>query len=156
MRKNLTQYYFLIGTILVGLIFIGALLGILFLCFDSVEKDSPILVAKPEKIDFGETEPKVLFGSFILTNTSHYPVEILRVVRSCACTEVIYQPGKLPPNASTEVICNFDTGTTEGTKIGKIGVIYISRNNSSNQAQIFPLSIRATVSKPIETIIKTH
>jgi hypothetical protein len=114
------------------------------------------LVAKPEKIDFGETEPKVLFGSFIITNISQYPVDILRVVRSCGCTEVIYQSGELPSKASTELLCNFDTGTTEGTKTGEIGIIYISRNNSFNQAQIFPLSIQATVRRPVETTVKTY
>jgi hypothetical protein len=154
--KNLIKHYYLVGTIFVGLVFFGALLGILFLCFDSEKENLPILVARPEKIDFGETEPKVLFGSFILTNISQYPIEILRVVRSCACTEVIYQSGELPSKNSTELLCNFDTGTTEGTKTGEIGVIYISRNDYSNQARIFPLSIQATVRIPIETTIKTH
>jgi hypothetical protein len=152
--KILIKHYYLAGTILVGLVFFGALLGILFLYFDSKKEDLPVLIARPEKIDFGETEPKILFGSFILTNTSQYPIEILRIVRSCACTEVVYQSGELPSKASTELLCNFDTGATEGTKTGEIGVIYISHNDSCNQAQIFPLSIRATVRLPMEATIK--
>ncbi|MDR3110522.1 MAG: DUF1573 domain-containing protein [Planctomycetaceae bacterium] len=139
------HYRFLIGSIFFGLVCLGSLFGLLVLYFDSKTEDTQVLTAKPAEIDFGDVEPDIKFCSFKLTNTSRYPLEILRVIKSCSCTEIFYQSGELAPQAVTELFCNFDTGSTAGIKTANIGIIYVYRGDPRNQARKLDVSIRATV-----------
>jgi hypothetical protein len=87
--------------------------------FPGLFRSSPIVALKPESatIDLGVVREGTYPASFHLTNTTRAPVRIIRVSKSCGCTDVFAPTVWVAPGESVTIQCKWDLrGKTAGTQ----------------------------------------
>jgi len=139
------RYDLIMAIAFFSLTFIGSLVVLIVFSFDH-RADEPPLIAERETIDLGEvSHQQIISGHFVVKNQSRYPIEILRLLRSCSCTSVSFVRGELLPNSTTQIDYEFDTGATLGALVAEIKVLYVYQGDSANRARMLPLTLRVQI-----------
>lgn len=93
--------------------------------------------------DFGEVDQfSELPATFTLTNTHPEPVEVLSVMKSCACASAEVTPKVIPPGGTGTLTTVWKVGNTRGKKGTDLAVTY---SVNGRTAQVLLAKMTATV-----------